>query len=171
MKKQYAFTLAELIVTLAVLAILLTLGAPMLSDMLESNRASARSLELRKALVATQQSATDMNVTVSLCPINSGNDGCDADEPRDWSNGWLMFTDPAGVGTLDDGETILHVFQATEGAHTIAGAPDFIRYRPSGEIIAPITFNIEYPHCVNEQARQVGVSVTGRVLVEAKACF
>ncbi len=171
MKKQHAFTLVELIVTLAVLAILLTVGAPMMSNMLESNRASVRSVELRKALVATQQSATDMNVAVSLCPINSENDGCDASDPRDWSSGWLMFTDPDGAGTFDDGEAILHVFQSTEGPHTIAGAPDFIRYRPSGEINAPVTFSIEYPHCVNEQAREVSLSVTGRISVEATACF
>jgi type IV fimbrial biogenesis protein FimT len=172
MKQQHGFTLVELIVTLAILAILLTIGTPMIGTMLESNRAKVRSVELRKALIATQQIATDTNTIVSLCPINGTNDGCDAGAPRDWSKGWLLFTDPAGAGTYDAGETILHVFQSTEGPHTIVGAPNFIRYRPSGDIDNGVaaTFNIEYPHCTNTQARRVDVSVTGRITVSAVAC-
>ncbi|MCF6283511.1 MAG: GspH/FimT family pseudopilin [Candidatus Polarisedimenticolaceae bacterium] len=170
MKQQYAFTLVELIVTLAIGAILLTAGMPMISSMLESNRASVRSVELRKALIATQSAATSEKVMVSLCPINSTNDGCDVG--RDWANGWLMFTDPMGAGVFDAGETILHIFQATEGPHSVTGAPGFIRYRPSGDADSGVlaTFNIEYPHCTNTQARQVTVSAVGRVSTTSVAC-
>ncbi len=171
MKRQRAFTLVELFITLAVVAILLTVGTPMIGSMLESNRAAVRSVELRKALVTTQQTAIDTNIDVSLCPINGSNDGCDANNPRDWSKGWLMFTDPEGAGDFDAGETILHVFQSTEGPHTITGAPDFVRYQPSGEIDGgSTTFVIKYPHCTNKQARQVEVSVTGRVSVDPASC-
>lgn len=172
MKRQRAFTLVELLITLAVVAILLTVGTPMISSMLESNRASVRSVELRKALVATQQTAIDTNTAVSLCPINGSNDGCDANNPRDWGKGWLMFTDPNGRGDFDAGETILHVFQSTEGPHTITGAPNFVRYQPSGGIDddGSITFTIKYPHCTNKQAREVEVLVTGRVSVDPVAC-
>lgn len=173
MKQQHAFTLVELIVTLAIGAILLTAGMPMISSMLESNRASVRSVELRKALIATQSAAASDKVMVSLCPINSTNNGCDAASPRDWANGWLMFADPMGAGTFDAGEEILHIFQATEGPHSVTGAPDFIRYRPSGGTDSGVlaAFNIEYPHCKNTQARQVTVSAVGRVSVTSVACM
>ncbi len=171
MEQQRAFTLAELLITLVIVVTLLTVGMPMIGSMLESNRASVRSVELRKALVATQQTATDTNTTVSLCPINSSNNGCDANTPRDWSNGWLMFTDLNGAGDFDEGETILHVFQSTEGPHMITGAPDFVRYQSSGEITGgSISFTIKYPHCTDKQAQQVDVSVTGRVSVSSVAC-
>ncbi|MCF6282124.1 MAG: GspH/FimT family pseudopilin [Candidatus Polarisedimenticolaceae bacterium] len=173
MNQMRAFTLVELIVTLAIGAILLSTGVPMFGTMLESNRASVRSIELRKALITTQSEATNKGSRVALCPINSSNDGCDTNSPRNWANGWLMFVDDGAIqGTYDAGEQILHLFQSTEGPHTVVVAADFIRYDPQGELASgvPTVFTIKYPQCTNRQARRVSISAIGRVSIETADC-
>ncbi len=173
MKRARAFTLVELIITLAIGAILLGVGAPMMGTMLESNRASVRAVELRKALVATQDAATNRGNRVVLCPINGSNDGCDPNSPRDWTKGWLMFVDDGPIqGSHDPGEEILHVFQSTEGPHTLSTDVDFVRYNPRGELDSgiPTDFSIKYSQCTKRQARRVNVSAIGRISIESIAC-
>jgi len=84
-----------------------------------------------------------------------------------------MFVDDGAVqGSYDPGEEILHVFQSTEGPHTLAAAVNFIRYDPRGELDSgvPTDFSIKYSQCTKKQARRVNVSAIGRISIEPIDC-
>ncbi|GIX23449.1 MULTISPECIES: GspH/FimT family pseudopilin [Caldimonas] len=70
--KASGFTLVELMVALAVLAILLGLGVPSFRAMIESNRATSQTNEVLGALHAARAEAIRRNATHRFCSDNSG---------------------------------------------------------------------------------------------------
>ena len=106
MKSQAGFTLIELMIVMAIAAVLLGVALPAFSGGLEA----ARSLEARSSLLSSLQSASSRAALTGvhgvLCPSLDGV-AC-ADSP-DWSGGWLVFMDPNASRELDGGERILHV--------------------------------------------------------------
>ena len=66
------FTLVELMVTLAVAAILLAIAVPSFRGMLERNRVSAQSNDMLGALQATRSEAIRKNATHRFCNTSTG---------------------------------------------------------------------------------------------------
>ncbi len=87
-------TLIELIVTLAVLAIVLGMGAPALSHTLRENRLAAATNDLSRIVALARSSAIKHGGAVTLCKT-SDQWSCDSTTPKQWTGGWLLFVDPA----------------------------------------------------------------------------
>ena len=180
MKQERAFTLIELLITLVLGAIILTIGVPVFTNMVENSRSSAQSRELKTAMYLARAEAAGRGLRVTVCAANGGLTGCDLGAPRDWTNGWIVFTDDAGVlnGTFEPGmplpnrEEIIRVWSPPDGQYTITGAPEFVRYNPLGDVdsAADAVFNIRYAGCKNDQAKQMTVTVAGLVTVTNAAC-
>ena len=104
MKSQQGWTLVELAIVGAVAAILLLVALPAAGGAMESARASAaRNDLLGSLLVASSQAALSGHRAV-LCPSTDGRQ-C-SDDP-DWSQGWLVFSDPNASRELEGGESVL----------------------------------------------------------------
>lgn len=97
------FSLIELIVTIAVAAILLATAIPAFSNLIAKNELSTASNAARGALMVARQTAVMRGHPVSLCagePVS----GCNGD----WSKGqWLVFRDANHSGDLDSDDTVL----------------------------------------------------------------
>ena len=131
MNRKRGFTLIELIVTLAVAAILLTVGVPAFQEMLRGNRAATHANEFLAALNYTRSEAVKRGRNISLCP--SGNQtACGG---TDWSVGWIAFVDADNDGSVDVGEELLRVWGALSGNPSFTG-PTIVVYRPTGELVA-----------------------------------
>lgn len=93
-----AFSLIELMVTLGVIAIGLTLAIPSFRTMVMNNRISTSTDAFANALNYARNTALTLAVTVKVCPVGAANSvTCGAS----WANGWLVATVPTtGVGTL-----------------------------------------------------------------------
>lgn len=106
MKAQSGLTLIELMIVVAMSAVLLGLAVPAFSGGLEA----ARSMDARSSLLSSLQSASGRAAITGvhgvLCPSLDGV-AC-ADSP-DWSSGWLVFLDPNASRELEGGERILHI--------------------------------------------------------------
>jgi type IV fimbrial biogenesis protein FimT len=103
------FTLLELIVTLAVLAILAVAAMPNLMATVNGNRLAAASNELLASLQSARFEAVRRNRRTAVClspdpgaaaPV-CGTGGANG------ARGWLVFVDANRNGTFDDGATSL----------------------------------------------------------------
>lgn len=86
-----AFTLVELLVTICVLGIILTLAIPSFREMLLNSRLNANTDSFVNALNYARSSALDLAVNVKVCPLGSLNStSCGTN----WENGWIVVTQP-----------------------------------------------------------------------------
>ena len=93
--RQSGVTLIELMVSIAVLAIILFIGVPSFQSTLESSRARAITNDLAGALQLARSEALKRRVNVSVCISNQDQDGCDS--TGDWNDGWLIVTEDGNV--------------------------------------------------------------------------
>lgn len=138
MKKEFGFTLIELIFTVAMVAILLTVGVPSFQEMLRSNRAVAQANMFMSTLNVARSEAVKRGVRVSLCS-SSNQTNCTGG--TNWASGWIVFVDTAATDTDDPvvGE-VLRADSTLPGSPTFTG-PQSIRYRPMGTVVAQSQFS------------------------------
>lgn len=127
------FTLVELIITLAIAAILITMAVPSFRETISNNRMATQANEFITALNLTRSEAVKRGQRITLC---KSADGATCATAGNWEQGWVVFTDPNNNAGYDNGsETLLRVQQAIEGNLTLAGnssVADYISYVASG---------------------------------------
>jgi len=114
MKKQMAgFTLLELLMTLVVAAVLLSIGIPSLGNVLAKGRVQAHQRDLLSNLSYARSEAVSRNEDIGICGSSNGTTCANS---SNWSSGWIIFVDDgAGTGTAEDGlrngtEELLRVY-------------------------------------------------------------
>jgi len=173
MDRQRGFTLTELIITMAIAAILLTVGVPSFRDMILNNRIVTQTNELIAALNLTRSEAIKRGVRVVVC--RAAGSGCATDSTSVWEAGWIIFADSNSNGALDADEPIIRVREAVGGAITIRTGGNFARwvaYQPGGvsrgnTSLANDTFRICDSRGV-DHARFVAVNIVGRPRIRPK---
>ena len=103
-KSGKGFTLVELMVTLSVLMILMSVGVPSFIAAMKNSRLSGDYSELFGALILARSEAVKQSSFVSVCARASDN-ACG----NDWSNGWIVFADRQNdpgdtAGVIDAGD-------------------------------------------------------------------
>lgn len=100
------FTLYELLITLSLAAILVSLGVPAFSSMLARSRQAVEINSLFHAIHLARKESIVHRHVVSLCPSA---DGRTCRPGTDWSAGWIVFRNPGGESPpeVDDGDTII----------------------------------------------------------------
>lgn len=135
MKNQYAFTLIELMVTLAVFTILVVLAVPSMNSYTNSNRLSTETNSLVGALNIARSEAVKRRTNISVCKSADG--ATCGDNTVSWGNGWIVFvnTDNDSPAQVDGGEEILSIYGAINANDTlqVSGAlANFVTYRSNG---------------------------------------
>lgn len=130
--RQFGFTLPELAVTLAVVAILSATALPAFRTALDRQRVTT-ALHLLSAQFAQARSTAVMrSEVVSVCP--SRGDGRCRDD-GDWSQGWALYRDPGRDGQPDTPADLLREERRAPHPalrlHSSAGRP-LLRYLPDG---------------------------------------
>lgn len=103
------FTLVELMVTLAVAAILVTMAVPGFTSLINSNRLGSSANQLVAAVQAARIEAVRRNARVIMC---RSVDGATCAAAGDEWPAWIVFVDTDADGNLDAGETVVHVGSA-----------------------------------------------------------
>ena len=136
------FTLIELIVTVAILAILVAVAVPSFSSIIENNKMVSARDSLINAFQYARTEAVTRNSSISICP-SSNSTSCVA--TTNWSNGWIVFEDSASGSTPTVG-SILRVYDGLTGftANFIpngsSATDDFFRYEPTGMLDTEVDY-------------------------------
>ena len=154
-------TLIELVTTLAIIAILGTFGLTAFAETLARQRVQT-TLHLISADLAMARNAAIMRRNqVVACPGEALH-GCRSD--ADWSQGWIVFTDPDGNRQPDADADLIRVANAPSGAPDsirLASTRSFVRYQRDGRSAGTnLTINVCHKETL---AGQVVVNNLGRV--------
>jgi type IV fimbrial biogenesis protein FimT len=101
-------TVVELLIVVAALAVVILIAVPGSSILIENYRLKSASTALVEGLNLARGEALRRGSTVRVCPSSNGR-FCRSD--GDWTQGWLVYTDGNGDGTVQEIEMI----QAFEG--------------------------------------------------------
>ena len=180
MTKHCGFTLVELMITLAIAVILLTVGVPSFSTMIKNNRLTAATNDLLAAVNLARSEAVTRGHRVTVCK-SADQVTCVSDSG--WEQGWMVFTDQNDNAAYDPtgtpAETLLRVHSALGSQITATGtsAPveDYISYVASGQSQQTDgSFQAGTIKFCDDRAGDVGknlvVSSTGRARTKGDTC-
>lgn len=166
--KQSGATLLELIVVLAVSAILLGIGISGLTALSGSSRLVSATNELVSSLHLARSEAIKRNSRVVMCTSATGT-SCAAS--GGWQQGWLVFHDPNNNAVLDANETVILArpfFPAGLKLNGNQWIARYISYTPSGAtrmisgVLQVGTLTMCNVSAASGTARQIVISSTGR---------
>ena len=122
--KRRGFTLYELLLTLGLVAMLVSLGAPAFASMLARSRQAAEINALFHAVHLARKESVVHRKVVSLCPSHDGESCLPG---TDWSPGWIVFrnTDRDSPPRVDPGEQIVLAHSITESVRISANRSGF----------------------------------------------
>ncbi len=132
--KCFGFTLIELMVTVAIAAILLGVAIPNFVSIINSNRLTADANELLTALNLARSEAIKRSVSVSVRKVDN-NSSTNLGAGTNWEKGWDVFTDIDEDGNFDAGvDTLIRTFSTLQSGYTLRGNNfgNFIRFTPLG---------------------------------------
>jgi type IV fimbrial biogenesis protein FimT len=166
--KQTGVTLVELMVVLAIAAILATLAIPGFASLIHSSRLSSATTELLVSLHLARSEAIKRNARTVVC-ISA--DGSTCSTNGGWHQGWLIFHDANNNAALEPGETVIHARQALPDSIRLTGnstVSKYVSYAPSGGTKSVTgafqagTLNVCNVANASGAARRVVISSTGR---------
>ena len=159
------FTLIELMITLAIAAVLMTLVAPSFQSTIRNNRTVTNANNLLASLNIARSEAIKRGVQVTIKRKGSTS--------KNWDAGWDIFTDIDGDGTVDTEDEILKTASALTDSYTLrANTPyaDWIAYKPDGLAIASGgnagTFRLCDDTADKNISRAIIINLTGRARIE-----
>ncbi len=163
-KRQFGVTLIEMMITLAIAAILLTLVAPNVQSILTRNKITAEINEMSGLLRFARYTAIDQQIDTIVCPTTDFTT-CS----NDWNSPKMVFVDANANNGKDAAEPILASSQAISATNTVTSTIDSIEFIDSGVTVAASTILI----CPNTKdakfARALFVTLQGRTRISEDA--
>lgn len=110
-KLMPGFTLIELMVTIAIAAVVMALAVPSFNTAIQNNRITSHLNEFIASLNYTRSEAVKRGVPVTMCKSSNGTI-CVVDAgATNWSQGWIIWSDDNNNSIYNAGvDTILKVY-------------------------------------------------------------
>lgn len=124
------FTLIELMVSLSVASIILTIAVPGFQTIVQNNRMTTDLNRLVTDLNLTRIEAIKRGDDVTMCQRNSA--GTECNDASAWEQGWIIFSDPNRNGVVDAGEVIIRVAQKLDANITLTYRKNRVTFTAQG---------------------------------------
>jgi type IV fimbrial biogenesis protein FimT len=148
-RRPAGFTLVEILIVVAVLAVLLSAGIPAFTEFVRNQRVKTASFDLFSTLVHARSEAITRNATVTVAPVSA-----------EWTNGWTV---------TDAGGTVIRTMGAVPSM-TITG-PTNVVFRGSGRLNAASMPNFQLSASGSTvTTRCISIDLSGRPTTKAAAC-
>ena len=161
-------TLIEMMIVLAVLATLLSVGVPLMQSLLHNNRLRAESARFLGAINLARSEAVMRNLPVSICPSAMATTG----KPQcagTYAGGWIVFANRDKDKVVDAGtDEVLQVFEALPVGYRLTNrsgtrnAFELINYLPDGSAHSNRTLLFCPPQGTTAQALSIVINIVGR---------
>lgn len=143
--RRRGFTLVEVIVTIAVLAILATIAIPNYQRFVVESRMTTQANDLLTALHLARSEAVKRNAPVSVNAVGG-----------DWANGWEV---------VDADGAVMRAFAALKGGSTLdGGGVNTLTFQPNGQAGA-VDFELRPADSSLSPGRNISVDLAGRPTV------
>lgn len=168
------FTLIELMVTLALAAIILTQAVPSFNSLVQNNRLISQKNEFISTLNLARSEALKRGTRVTVC-ASTDQTTCDT---TNWENGWIVFSDrnadrvlDAGTGAcLDTEDCLVRVSAGLTDGNSLSAKKSgamadtgYIQYTPRGAVDAAATFTF-CDKRGDDHARATNINNLGRAI-------
>lgn len=166
-RRLRGFTLIELMVTVAVLAVLLSIGLPGFQSVLRSNRVAATHNELVASLSLARTEALRNGRGAGVCPSTAGS-ACDGS----WNNGWMVWSDLNGDGNFDAAEPVVRYFAPKQKMQVSSSAAGAVTFDARGRRrSAAVTLSARPDECGDQELqRSLLINASGQVVSSKGAC-
>ena len=166
------FTLIELMVTLAIAAVLMMVGVPSFVAFQRNSELTSQTNSLLAALNAARTEAMKRNTNAYVIPGGSANK---------WSDGWIVFVDTDRSGVIYEAgkdfmvltQVAMPTYFKSSGTGTANGTSPYVMYNSSGYptttagAFGALTITLEREDLTGasllEQTRRIKIAKTGRV--------
>jgi len=176
MKRNFGFTLIELMVVMAIAAILLSLAAPSLSGLVRSSSMSnavntfmadarfARSSAVSLGGAVIMCRSDNPSAATPTCGTGPGTGG------NGWVSGWIIFQDLDGNGNHNATDPLLRVQGPLTSVNSIGNSSTKLEFTGTGRLksLSSGTMTLQFgsaPNFPNDAQRVVCVSLGGRVRI------
>lgn len=168
LKPQAGFTLVELMVTIAVMAIGLALAMPTFTEVIRSNRVAAATNSFIAAFNLARTEAVRSNRGAVVCASSAGT-SCDG---SNWNVGILAFADNDATGTWSDGDTAIRYFQSSETVQLSSSSASTIAFDRRGRASANAEISIKPAECKSgaDQQRRIYIKTSGQTRLQKETC-
>lgn len=159
-KRQRGLTLVEILIALAIMAILFGVLAPNIHTILSKNRITAAINAMSSIVQYGRFSAIDQNGIAIVCPSN---DFANCDD--DWNLPKIVFIDANGNNKRDNNEPLLMTAEASSSQENFKGPDVPIEFDESGATnmsVSIILCSVDNPI---ELARAVNINQQGRTRI------
>ncbi len=159
------FSLYELLMTLTLVALVLSLGIPSFGGILANNRLSVEVDALFHAVHLARKASVVRRRVITICPSY---DGINCEPGLDWSMGWMMFvnTDRDQPPDRDDDESVLRHHPVDQNTRITANRRSFTLR--STELRATNGTFVICDRAGRAEPRALVISYTGRPRVARK---
>lgn len=161
-KYKTGFTLIELMVTIAIVAIVLGIAIPSFSSTIASNRLTTSANELVTALNLARSEAVKRGASVTVRKVDD-NSFTNLGASANWENGWDVFTDADSDGNYEAGDVLIRTYAPLQSSYTLRGNnfSNFIRFTSSGQSNTNGSFVI----CENSDGNGLPEANTSRLII------
>lgn len=166
-RRFLGFTAIELLVTIAIAAILVSLALPDLRVFIQNNRLKTEASELYAALNFARTEAKANAITVTVC-ASSTQTSCPAGAA--WKDGWIVWADRDRGGDVDASE-ILRARAAPDNGIVVTGSATNIQFFADGTSSAAggdFIFSVCDDTRTGEKGRTIRIRTIGQTHSEDK---
>lgn len=172
---QRGLTFVELLTTLSIAAVLLSLAAPSMAAIIDSVKLSSTTNLFMSSLRLARSESLKRGGRVALC---KSADGVNCELMGGWDQGWIIFHDTNGNGGMDAGEKLVERVEPLASSLRMTGNQNVARYisywsgsitRTASGAMQSGTLTICHSSGKASEARQIVISAAGRARVQVAA--